>query len=307
MAIDKNKVAFVFPGQGSQVVTMGQDICMSEADAKNTFRLVNEQCDFDLTKVAWVGPEEALKRTLHAQPALFATSAACMQALRGHWGHDPLCVAGHSLGEFSALWAAGAFNIQDGAKLTSQRALLMETAPSGSMAAVLGYDQTELETLCTEQGIVIANYNTPQQQVISGDKDKVIATCEILKERKVKAIILPVSGAFHSSLVQEANNKFQDVIKSVEFKNTNIPVIQNTTAKAHTQASELQGNLLNQMTSSVYWTQSIETMVSMGAETFIEIGSGKVLSGLIKKIDRSLNTLQVSDTASLKATLEILN
>lgn len=304
--INTQKIALVFPGQGSQVVGMGQDICMADIEAKNTFNTVTEECDFDLAKLAWTGPEEALKRTCHTQPALLATSAACLQALRQHWTDTPLCVAGHSLGEISALWAAEALTLKQAAELTVNRGQLMENSPSGSMAAVLGVDEETIKKICDETGIVVANYNTPQQQVISGSKEGVEQASAKLAEIKGKVIPLAVSGAFHSPLVEEANVKFQDKINAVEFKNAVCPVIQNIDANAYISAEDLKNNLSKQMTSSVLWVKTIQKMLDLGTECFIEVGSGKVLSGLIKKIDRSAKVLQISDKESLDKTLEAL-
>jgi [acyl-carrier-protein] S-malonyltransferase len=303
MNIDYKKVAFVFPGQGSQAIGMGQDICSAEPDAKNAFNIVTKECDFDLAKLAWVGPEEALKRTCHAQPALLAASAACLQGLRRHFTEAPLCVAGHSLGEISALWAAEALTLKAAAELTVVRGQLMEGAEEGAMAAVMGMDIKQLEEICLEFGVVVANYNTPQQQVISGTKEGVIKASEKIASYKAKVIQLAVSGAFHSPLMKRANEQFAAAIANAGLKNAVCPVIQNVDAEPHTDAKELQNNLKQQMTSSVRWTDSVQKMLDLGAEAFIEIGSGKVLSGLIKKIDRSLVVLQVSDSESLNATL----
>ncbi len=305
-SLNLKKVAFVFPGQGSQVIGMGQDICLSEPDAKNAFNVVTKECDFDLNKLAWLGPEEALRRTCHTQPALLATSAACLQALRRYWPETPLCVAGHSLGEITALWAAEAITLSDAASLTVVRGQLMDGAEAGAMAAILGIDTTQLEEICKEFGVVVANYNTPQQQVISGAKDKVEAACQKITELKAKVIPLQVSGAFHSELMREANQKFGAEIETIQFKNAACPVVQNLDAMPHSGAEILKANLKQQMTSSVRWVESVQKMLELGTETFVEIGSGKVLSGLIKKIDRNANVLQVSDNETLKATLETL-
>lgn len=305
--IDLNKIAFVFPGQGSQSVGMGQDICNSEPDSKNTFRIVNEACNFDLYKVSWVGPVEALNRTIHTQPALYATSAACLQAFRRYFTETPLCVAGHSLGELTALWAAGVYTLADGAKLTAQRAYLMDNAPEGAMAVVLGGDKDVIQSVVEECQINIANYNTAQQKVISGDSRQIQQAVDSLKEKKIKVIPLAVSGAFHSPLMLEANAKLQETINSIEFQEPQCPIIQNVTAKPHTDSTELKQNLSQQMVSSVYWEQSVEAMLNMGVESFIEIGSGKVLTGLIKKIEPAANVMNIFDPESLNQTLQNLN
>ncbi|MDJ0626041.1 MAG: ACP S-malonyltransferase [Candidatus Caenarcaniphilales bacterium] len=304
--INQKKIALVFPGQGSQSVGMGQDICQTEPEAKSTFYKVVEECDFDLAKLAWTGPEDALKRTCHTQPALLATSAACLQALRKYWTDVPLCVAGHSLGEISALWAAGVISLKQAAELTVIRGQLMEGSPSGSMAAVLGMSEEGVKEVCDDYGIVVANYNTPQQQVVSGSEDGVLKASEKLIELKGKVIPLPVSGAFHSPLVEEANRKFQSKINETDFQDAECPVIQNLDAMPYEKSQDLKANLSLQMTSSVQWVKTIQKMLELGTECFIEVGSGKVLSGLIKKIDRSAKVLQVNDTNSLNSTLESL-
>jgi [acyl-carrier-protein] S-malonyltransferase len=305
--INTKKVALVFPGQGSQAIGMGQDICNVEPDSKAAFHLVANECDFELAKLAWTGPEEALRRTCHTQPALLATSAACLQALRRYWPEAPLCVAGHSLGELSALWAAEVITLQQAAQLTVLRGQLMENSLPGAMSAIIGMDHTHVEHVCQEFGVVVANYNTPHQQVISGSKEQMEKINAKITELKGKVIPLQVGGAFHSPLMAEANQNFAAEIEKTLFKNSICPVIQNVDAKAHTQANELKNNLAQQMTSSVRWVETVETMFELGAEAFIEVGSGKVLSGLIKKIDRSAVVLQVSDPASLKATLQELS
>ncbi|MDX1920235.1 MAG: ACP S-malonyltransferase [Candidatus Caenarcaniphilales bacterium] len=304
--INLSKIALVFPGQGSQALGMGQEICQTEPDSKNAFHIVANECEFDLPKLAWNGPEEALKRTCHTQPALLATSAACLQALRRYWTDNPLCVAGHSLGELSALWAAEALTLKQTAELTVLRGTLMEASAGGSMAAVLGLNEAVVREACEEAAAVVANYNTPQQQVVSGSKEAVEKACAKLTELKGKVIPLAVSGAFHSPLVAEANARFKENLQQVQFKDAVCPVIQNIDAKAYTKGEDLKQNLSEQMTSSVQWVKSVQTMLDLGAECFIEVGSGKVLSGLIKKIDRSAKVLSVSDAKTLNETLESL-
>jgi len=306
-SINPKKIAFVFPGQGSQCIGMGQEICAFEQNARNAFNMVTKECDFDLQRLAWVGPEEALKRTCYTQPALLATSAACLQALRLHFTENPLCVAGHSLGEITALWAAGVFTLTQAAEITVLRGQLMENSKPGSMAAVVGMDAAHVKQICDEYDVVIANYNTQHQQVISGEKEKVAKVIAAITELKGKVIPLAVGGAFHSPLMQEANESFVQKLQEIEFKDAVCPVIQNVDGKPYSKAVDLKTNLSKQMTSSVQWVETIENMFALGAECFIEIGSGKVLNGLIRKIDRSAKVLQVSDPATLQETLNQLN
>lgn len=298
------KIAFVFPGQGSQLLGMGYEICAEEPDSKNAFNMVAQECAFDLAKLCWNGPEEALRRTCHTQPALLATSAACLQALRRYLPINPLCVAGHSLGELSALWAAEALLLKEAAQLTVLRGQLMENSLPGAMSAILGMEVEKLEEICQEAGVVVANYNTPQQQVISGAREAIEKANDRISQTKAKIIPLQVGGAFHSPLMQDANQKFAELVDKINFKNAICPIIQNIDGQAYIESKDLQNNLKQQMTSSVQWVKTIQKMLEMGTEAFIEIGSGKILSGLIKKIDRSANVLQVSDPVSLKETLQ---
>lgn len=283
--------AFVFPGQGAQFVGMGKDLYDNNPLAKELFEKANDILGFRITDIMFSGTDEELKQTKVTQPAVFlhsVISALCM-------GEDvaPDMVAGHSLGEFSALVAAGALNFEDGLKLVYARAMAMqkacEAAPS-TMAAIVGLDDATIENVCTEINtennvVVPANYNCPGQLVISGNVEAVKAACEKLKAAGAKrALLLPVGGAFHSPLMQPAKDELQAAIEATTFNTPKCAVYQNVDAQAHTDAEEIKANLIAQLTASVRWTQEVQNMIAAGATDFTECGPGKVLQGMIGKI-----------------------
>ena len=283
--------AFVFPGQGAQFVGMGKDLYDNNPLAKELFEKANDILGFRITDIMFSGTDEELKQTKVTQPAVFlhsVISALCM-------GEDfaPDMVAGHSLGEFSALVAAGALNFEDGLKLVYARAMAMqkacEAAPS-TMAAIVGLDDATIENVCaeinTENNVVVpANYNCPGQLVISGNVEAVKTACEKLKEAGAKrALLLPVGGAFHSPLMQPAKDELQAAIEATTFNTPKCAVYQNVDAQAHTDAEEIKANLIAQLTASVRWTQEVQNMIAAGATDFTECGPGKVLQGMIGKI-----------------------
>lgn len=283
--------AFVFPGQGAQFVGMGKDLYDNNPLAKELFEKANDILGFRITDIMFSGTDEELKQTKVTQPAVFlhsVISALCM-------GEDfaPDMVAGHSLGEFSALVAAGALNFEDGLKLVYARAMAMqkacEAAPS-TMAAIVGLDDATIENVCTEINtennvVVPANYNCPGQLVISGNVEAVKAACEKLKAAGAKrALLLPVGGAFHSPLMQSAKDELQAAIEATTFNTPKCAVYQNVDAQAHTDAEEIKANLIAQLTASVRWTQEVQNMIAAGATDFTECGPGKVLQGMIGKI-----------------------
>ncbi len=286
--------AYVFPGQGAQFTGMGKDLYESSALAKELFEKANEILGFRITDIMFEGTAEELKETKVTQPAVFLHSVILAKTL----GEDfkPEMVAGHSLGEFSALVANGTLSFEDGLKLVSQRALAMQKAceitPS-TMAAVLGLADNIVEEVCASiDGIVVAaNYNCPGQLVISGETLAVEKACEAMKAAGAKrALILPVGGAFHSPMMEPAREELAAAIEATTFSTPICPVYQNVTANAVSDANEIKKNLIIQLTAPVKWTQSVQQMIADGATLFTEVGPGKVLAGLINKIDKEAIT-----------------
>ncbi|OQD43777.1 [acyl-carrier-protein] S-malonyltransferase [Croceivirga radicis] len=292
--------AYIFPGQGAQFVGMGLDLYEKYPLAQELFEKANDILGFSITDIMFQGTPDELKQTKVTQPAIYLHSVILSKVMGDSFKPD--MVAGHSLGEFSALVANGALNFEDGLKLVSQRAQAMQKAcelqPS-TMAAVLGLEDALVEKLCEEtEGIVVpANYNCPGQLVISGEVAAIQAACEKMKEAGARrALVLPVGGAFHSPLMEPAREELAAAIAATQFKEPSCPVYQNVTTTAVTGSKEIQENLIAQLTAPVKWTQSVQQMLADGAKTFTEIGPGKVLQGLVKKIDRSAETQGVELT-----------
>ncbi len=286
--------AYIFPGQGAQFSGMGLDLYENSPLAQELFEKANNLLGFPITDVMFEGSKDDLKVTKVTQPAIFLHSVILAKTLGDSF--QPDMVAGHSLGEFSALVAAGALSFEDGLILVSKRAQAMQKAcelqPS-TMAAVLGLDDTIVENVCkTIEGTVVpANYNCPGQLVISGDIDAIHKACNALKESGARrALILPVGGAFHSPLMEPAREELAAAIENTIISTPNCPIYQNVTATAITDEKEIKANLIEQLTAPVKWTQSVQQMIADGASHFTEVGPGKVLQGLVKKIHRDAET-----------------
>lgn len=287
--------AYVFPGQGSQFIGMGKDLYDNSPLAKELFEKANEILGFRITDIMFDGTDEELKQTKVTQPAIFLHSVILAKTL----GEDfkPEAVAGHSLGEFSALVANGVLTFEDGLRLVSQRALAMQKAcevvPS-TMAAILSLEDDVVEKICAEiDGVVVpANYNCPGQLVISGTVEAINIACEKLTEAGARrALVLPVGGAFHSPLMEPAREELKEAILNTTFSNPTCPIYQNVTASAITDAAQIQENLIAQLTAPVKWTQTMQNMLADGVTSVTEVGPGKVLQGLFKKVDRQLETV----------------
>lgn len=315
------KLACLFPGQGSQSVGMGRDLEQNYPEAKETFSEIDKVAGRSLSTLCFEGPEAELKRTINTQPTILAASLAAYAAYQKAGGPRPDFVAGHSLGEITALSVAGVLGLSDAVKLVEKRAALMESCPKGAMTAVLGLAPEVLEELCAQVGqtmagegatgtdgcVVVANFNTKDQLVISGNPDAVARAGALVKEKGGKAIPLPVGGAFHSPLMSSAAAEFAQSLAACKFNEAQYAVVQNFDALASRSADELKAKLSKQMESPVRWTATVEFLAAQGVDTVVEIGPGKVLTGLVKKIDRNIKFFNVTDSESLKATLAALN
>lgn len=289
--------AYLFPGQGSQSVGMGQAHYEENDEFASCVDQANEVLGFDLKQIMFEGPEEKLKQTEFTQPAIFLHSVALFNTLDA----SPDMVAGHSLGEFSALVACGAVGFEDALRIVRRRGELMQQAGEdnpGTMAAVIGMDDEVVERLCEQatdevgKEVIAANYNCPGQIVISGDEEAVEKAVELLKEEGCRlAKMLPVSGAFHSSLMQSAYDGLKEGLESLNISTPNCPIYSNYTAEPTTDSEEIRSNLLNQLLNPVRWTQTLQNMSENGADSFVEVGPGKVLQGLVK---RTLNDVEIN-------------
>ena len=304
-----SKTAFLFPGQGSQYAGMGKDLAENFSLARQTFEEADEALGFKLSKLCFEGPEEDLKLTFNTQPAILTASIAALRVVQQEIGLKADCVAGHSLGEYSALVCSGALSLADAAKTVRSRGTFMQEAVPvgvGAMAAMLSIEADVLAAICEEaaQGEVVApaNFNSPGQIVIAGHATAVNRTIELAKAKGFrKAMLLPVSAPFHCALMQPAADRLKDVLDCVLVRPLSLPVITNVEAVANQDAARVRELLVAQVCAPVKWEQSVHAMINQGATRFVEIGPGKVLTGLVKRINKEMTLVNIEDTAGVKA------
>ena len=305
------KIAFLFPGQGSQSVGMGKDLYENFSAAKNVYDTADSVLGKSISTICFEGPEEDLKQTVNTQPAIVTTSIAALETLKSELHITPDYTAGHSLGEYCAMYTAGVMSLETTLKAIQKRADLMSETKGGSMAAILNASEEQLKAGLEEGSKVgyvdVANYNSPAQVVITGDSEAVKAAGDYMLANGVRRVVpLAVSGAFHSKFMEKAGEEFASFVSSLELNNAKLPVITNVDAKETTNAEDFRVKMPKQISSSVYWTQTIQKMIEEGVDTFIEIGPVKVLAGLNKKIAPEASVYNIFDKASLEATITAL-
>ena len=304
---EANKRAYVFPGQGSQSVGMGTELFESSRAARETFEEADDSLGFPLSRLIFEGPALDLQNTANSQPAIMTMSVAAWrtwQEMQGSEAMNAKAVAGHSLGEYTSLVAADVIDFSDAVKLVRRRGELMDQAAvnrPGAMAAILGLNELAFAQICDETGVELANINTDDQIVISGDKIAVARAMDLASARGAKKTIpLPVSGAFHSSLMFEAASGLADAVQALNFKEPKMPIVGNCDSRLLSTSDEIRSELVNGLCQCVQWKDSIRHLVDSGVTQFVEFGSGGVLAGLIKRIDRGVKVSTVSDTASMR-------
>jgi len=304
-----SKTALLFAGQGAQTVGMGKDLADNFPTAKAWFDRANAALGYDLASICFNGPDAELTKTENAQPGIFLVSWICFELLKEKFPAVKFdATAGLSLGEFTALTAAGAMSFEDGLRVVRQRGKFMQEAcdtTKGGMAAVIGLDEAPTREVCAQAGVVLANLNCPGQLVISGEEEKILQACDLAKAKGARrAIPLPVAGAYHSPLMASAQPKLAAELATAKFSAPRVPVISNVTAQAH--GSDISARLVEQVTSSVRWEESMRALLAQGFTRFIELGPGTALSGFMKRIDKNVQMLNVADAASLEATVKVL-
>ena len=305
------KIAFVFPGQGSQSVGMGKDLYENFEAAKNVFDTADKVLGKSITTICFEGPEDDLKLTVNTQPSIVTMSIAALESFKSELDVEVSATAGHSLGEYCAMYASGVREVETTLKAIQKRADLMGATKGGAMAAILNAPEGSLEKALEEASGVgyvdVANYNSPAQVVITGDEVAVAKAGELLSAAGARRVVpLAVSGAFHSKFMENAGKEFAGFVSELDLNDASIPVFTNVDAQATVSGAEFKNKMPKQIYSSVQWTQSVQKMVAEGIDTFVEIGPGKVLAGLVKKIDASVNVYNVYDKASLEATVTSL-
>jgi [acyl-carrier-protein] S-malonyltransferase len=305
------KTALLFAGQGAQTVGMGRDFAEQFPTAKKWFDRANSTLGYDLAKICFEGPEPELTKTENAQPSIFLVGWVAFELLKERVPALQFhATAGLSLGEFTALAAASAMSFEDGLKTVRQRGRFMQQAceaTKGGMAAIIGLDEAGARAVCAESGVELANLNCPGQIVISGPADKMAAACELAKSKGAKkAVLLAVAGAYHSTLMTSAKSKLDDALKTIVLKPPAPPVISNVTAQPHGTGVEIHQRLVDQVTSSVRWEDSMRYLLAQGFTRFIELGPGKALSGFMKRINPDARMLNVADAPSLEATVKMI-